>query len=85
VFDEAEGLFGSRHAGEQGSTARYANMDVGLLLHHLERFPGALVLITNTIDNIDKVRRQKLGSPIVLVPVPVSVSVSVPIPPHSLI
>lgn len=55
VFDEAEGLFGARHAGDQGSAARYANMDVGLLLHHLERFPGALVLITNTIDNIDKV------------------------------
>lgn len=59
VFDEAEGLFGARHAGDAGSAARYANLDVGLLLHHLERFPRALVLITNTIDNIDKVRMEK--------------------------
>ena len=36
------------------STDRYANVDVGVLLYHIERFSGILVLTTNLIDNIDK-------------------------------
>ena len=36
------------------STDRYANMDVGVLLYHIERFPGIVILTTNLIDNIDK-------------------------------
>lgn len=29
-------------------------MDVGVLLYHIERFPGIIVLTTNIIDHIDK-------------------------------
>ncbi len=36
------------------STDRYANVDVGVLLYHIERFPGIIVLTTNLIDNMDK-------------------------------
>ena len=36
------------------STDRYANVDVGILLYHIERFPGIIVLTTNLIDNLDK-------------------------------
>ncbi|KAL5457433.1 hypothetical protein EMCRGX_G034692 [Ephydatia muelleri] len=53
VFDEAEGLFGSR-TEMSTSTDRYANVDVGVLLYHIERFPGIIILTTNLIDNIDK-------------------------------
>jgi len=53
VFDEAEGLFGTRTAMST-STDRYANVDVGVLLYHIERFPGIIILTTNLIDNIDK-------------------------------
>lgn len=53
VFDEAEGLFAGRSAGN-GATDRYANVDVNILLHHMERFPGMVILTTNLIDNIDQ-------------------------------
>ena len=36
------------------STDRYANVDVGVLLYHIERYPGIIILTTNLIDNIDK-------------------------------
>ena len=36
------------------STDHYANMDVGVLLYHIERFPEIVILTTNLIDNIDK-------------------------------
>ena len=36
------------------STDRYANVDVGVLLYHIERFPGIIILTTNLIENIDK-------------------------------
>jgi len=52
VFDEAEGLF-SHRTQTSTSTDRYANIDVGLLLYHIERYPGVVVLTTNTVDNID--------------------------------
>jgi len=29
-------------------------VDVGVLLYHIERFPGIIILTTNLIDNIDK-------------------------------
>ena len=35
------------------STDRYANIDVGVLLYHIERFPGIVVLTTNLIENLD--------------------------------
>ena len=38
----------------RSSTDRYANVDVGVLLYHIERFPGIIILTTNLIDNIDK-------------------------------
>lgn len=36
------------------STDRYANVDVGVLLYHIERFPGIIILTTNLFENIDK-------------------------------
>ena len=47
------------------STDRYANVDVGVLLYHIERFPGIIVLTTNLIDNMDKAffRRLKFVLP----------------------
>jgi len=54
VFDEAEGLFGKRSTDQSTSTDRYSNMDVGLLLYHIERFPGIVILITNLVQNIDQ-------------------------------
>ena len=36
------------------STDRYANVDVGVLLYHIERFPGIIILTTNLIENIDR-------------------------------
>ena len=36
------------------STDRYANVDVGVLLYHIERFPGIIILTTNLMDNMDK-------------------------------
>jgi SpoVK/Ycf46/Vps4 family AAA+-type ATPase len=53
VFDEAEGLFGQRTA-MTSSTDRYANVDVGVLLYHIEHFPGIVILTTNLYENIDK-------------------------------
>ncbi|XP_019854420.1 PREDICTED: uncharacterized protein LOC105313451 [Amphimedon queenslandica] len=53
VFDECEGLFGQR-TDMSTSTDRYANVDVGVLLYHIERFPGIIILTTNLMDNMDK-------------------------------
>ncbi|OGG56954.1 MAG: hypothetical protein A3F84_15585 [Candidatus Handelsmanbacteria bacterium RIFCSPLOWO2_12_FULL_64_10] len=60
VFDEADGLFGARTT-LHSATDRYANVDVGLLLHHLERHPGVVILTTNLVDQIDRAffRRMK--------------------------
>jgi len=60
VFDEADGLFGARTA-VSNSTDRYANIDVGLLLYNIERFPGLIILTTNLFKNIDEafLRRMK--------------------------
>jgi SpoVK/Ycf46/Vps4 family AAA+-type ATPase len=52
VFDEAEGLFGSR-SGSEGSSGRHDDMNVGILLHHIETFSGVVVVITNLKDRID--------------------------------
>ena len=42
------------------STDRYANVDVGVLLYHIERFPGIIILTTNLIDNMDKALFRRL-------------------------
>ena len=42
------------HLSLSSSTDRYANVDVGVLLYHIERFPGIIILTTNLIDNLDK-------------------------------
>ncbi|GFR47899.1 hypothetical protein Agub_g9646, partial [Astrephomene gubernaculifera] len=54
VFDEAEGLFGSRPSDVSSATDRYAAMDVGVLLYHLEVHPGIVVLITNQPAALDR-------------------------------
>ena len=51
VFDEAEGLFGSRQSSG-GSTSRHDNLNVGLLLQYIENFTGICVVITNMKESI---------------------------------
>jgi SpoVK/Ycf46/Vps4 family AAA+-type ATPase len=60
VFDEADGLFAARTAVSD-ATDRYANVDVGVLLYHIERYPGVVILTTNLVDNVDEAffRRMK--------------------------
>lgn len=53
VFDEAEGLFGSRKSSG-GSTSRHDNLNVGLLLQKIEHFEGICVVITNMKEMIDE-------------------------------
>jgi SpoVK/Ycf46/Vps4 family AAA+-type ATPase len=53
VFDEAEGLLGSRR-DDGASTSRHDNMNVGLLLHYIENFNGICIVITNLKDAIDE-------------------------------
>jgi SpoVK/Ycf46/Vps4 family AAA+-type ATPase len=59
LFDEADGLFAKRTA-VNGSSDRYANMDVGLLLYHVERFPGIVLLTTNLREEIDEAFYRRL-------------------------
>lgn len=60
VFDEAESLFGARSDKQESSTDRYANLDVGLLLYHLERFPGIVILTTNLMPTLDSAFHRRL-------------------------
>lgn len=60
VFDEAESLFGARSDKQDSSTDRYANLDVGLLLYHLERFPGIVILTTNLMPTLDSAFHRRL-------------------------
>ena len=53
VFDEAEGLFGSRKSNG-GSTSRHDNLNVGLLLQYIESFAGICVVITNMKESLDE-------------------------------
>jgi len=53
VFDDAEGLFGVRSGSADSACARYANVDVSLLLYHIEKFSGVVILSTNLVKNID--------------------------------
>ncbi len=59
LFDEAEGLFGSR---TQVSDAhdRYANLETAYLLSRLERFDGLAALSTNLRQNIDSAFLRRL-------------------------
>lgn len=52
VFDEAEGLFGSRDSNNNDS--RHDTLNVGILLHHIETHPGVCIVITNLKEKIDK-------------------------------
>ncbi|GIM08475.1 hypothetical protein Vretimale_12482, partial [Volvox reticuliferus] len=60
VFDEAEGLFGTRPTEMGSASDRYAAMDVGVLLYHLETHPGIVVLITNQPSAIDKAFHRRI-------------------------
>merc|ERR1712054_510037 len=53
VFDEAEGLFGSR-SGDNGGSSKHDTLNIGLLLYHLENFQGIVVLCTNCKNQIDE-------------------------------
>lgn len=52
VFDEAEGLFGTRTSIEL--TGRAYTMCVGLLLQHIENHAGICIVVTNMKEMIDK-------------------------------
>ena len=52
VFDEAEGLFAER-SNDGGSNTRHDNLNVGVLLHHMETFSGVVVAITNRYMQVD--------------------------------
>lgn len=54
VFDEAEGLFGSRSAEAASSTGRHDTMNVGLLLQYIENCSGVCIVITNMKSAIDE-------------------------------
>mmetsp|Transcript_18421 Transcript_18421/g.55530 ORF Transcript_18421/g.55530 Transcript_18421/m.55530 type:complete len:1186 (-) Transcript_18421:1035-4592(-) len=60
VFDEAESLFGARGSSMESSTDRYAAMDVGILLHHLENHIGIVVLITNKPSSLDSAFQRRI-------------------------
>jgi SpoVK/Ycf46/Vps4 family AAA+-type ATPase len=53
VFDEAEGLFGARSSDGGDGSSRHDTMNVGVLLHHIETFPGVVVVITNLRERVD--------------------------------
>lgn len=59
VFDDAEGLFGERTAGNT-STDKYANMDSSILLEHIERFAGMVILTTNLVNIMDSAFKDRL-------------------------
>jgi len=52
VFDEADTVFGSR-TSVSSSSDKYANVDVSLLLYHMEHFRGVVILCTNMVNSID--------------------------------
>lgn len=52
VFDEGEGLFGSR-SSTSSSASRHDNLNVGLLLQQIESFAGVCIVITNRPSCID--------------------------------
>ena len=52
LFDEADTLFSKRTAADT-AVARYANMEVGLLLQLVEGYRGLVVLTTNLKDSLD--------------------------------
>ncbi|KAJ3443664.1 atpase [Anaeramoeba flamelloides] len=54
VFEEAEGLFGKRNAKNNGSSGnRYQNIDLGLLLYHIEHYSSIVILISSYPEKID--------------------------------
>lgn len=50
---QAEGLFGSRDDDSGGGAGRHDTTNVGILLHHIETFPGVVIVITNLRQRID--------------------------------
>ena len=59
LFEEAEGLFGERTEAVTASD-RYANVDTGLLLHNIERYPGLVILTTNMAEAIDPAFQRRI-------------------------
>ncbi|WP_059881551.1 ATP-binding protein [Burkholderia ubonensis] len=51
-FDEADALFGKRTETKDAHD-RHANIEVSYLLQRLERYPGLVVLTTNSRQNLD--------------------------------
>jgi len=54
VFDEGEALFGHRGTGGGSSVSRHDDLNVGLLLQHIEQFSGVCIIITNHSEAIDE-------------------------------
>ena len=59
VFDEADAVFGARtEVGDAHD--RYANQEVSYLLARIEQHPGAVVLTTNLLGNIDPAFQRRI-------------------------
>eukprot|EP00935_MAST-01C_sp_MAST-1C-sp1_P000007 g7.t1 len=54
VFDEAEGLFGTRGDSGGEGAGRHDTINVGVLLHQMETFGGLVIVISNLRERIDK-------------------------------
>jgi AAA+ superfamily predicted ATPase len=59
VIEDSEGMLGGRTSG--GSAIdKHANMDTAVILEHLERFQGMVIMTTNNPDFIDKAIRDRV-------------------------
>ncbi|MGH9152745.1 MAG: ATP-binding protein [Acidimicrobiales bacterium] len=59
VFDEADAVFG-RRTEVSDSHDRYANQEVSYLLSRIESHPGAVILTTNLLSNIDEAFQRRI-------------------------
>ncbi len=59
LFDEADALF-QRRTEARSSNDKHANMDTNLLLQHVERFDGIVVLTTNLEAHLDPALRRRI-------------------------
>ena len=60
-FDEADALFGKR-SEVRDSHDRYANIEIGYLLQHMEEYDGIVILATNLRKNMDEAFVRRIGS-----------------------
>ncbi len=54
LFNEADGIFGTRYTGVNDSTDQMQNTIQNIILQNMETFEGILIATTNLTDNFDK-------------------------------